>query len=176
MAGEEAKDSAASGNPLWDYTLKIYVRPGVQDACLALQDQGGADVNLLLFLCWVAQSGRGRLARAEVQKAMAVVAVWRVQVLKPLRRVRRRLRKDGPPEEADLRKKLLKAELDAERIEQNYLHATMTREPVMLDGTQETRVADARYNCGIYFEEGAITLDEALEASLTALIEEATRD
>lgn len=163
-------------NPLWNYSVGVYGRPGVKDACLALQDQGGADVSLLLFLCWVAQSGRGRLARAEVQKAMAVVAVWRVQILTPLRRVRSRLKAARVSEEAPLREKLLQAELDAERIEQNRLYATMTREPVTLDGTPETRQADVRYNCGLYFEEAAIILDDPLEAALTTLIGEATRD
>ena len=36
----------------WDFSLEIYAKPGVAQACLALQDECGADVNLLLFCCW----------------------------------------------------------------------------------------------------------------------------
>jgi uncharacterized protein (TIGR02444 family) len=175
MTDPKAKDTAAQ-NPLWDYSVAIYGRPGVEDACLALQDQAGADVGMMLFLCWIAQSGRGRMTRAEVQKAMAVVAVWRVQVLAPLRRVRRRVKANGTSGEPALHKKLLEVELDAERIEQVRLYTTMTRDPVTLHGTPETREADARYNCGLYFEEAGVPLGGPLGDALTTLIKAATRD
>ena len=175
MTDPKAKDGAAA-NPLWTFSVQVYDRPGVKEACLALQDEAGADVNLLMFFCWLAQSGRGRLTRAEVQKAMAIVAVWRVQVLTPLRRVRRRLKAGGRSDEAGLREKLLAVELAAEKIEQTRLHAAMVPDPVMLDGTAETRRGDARYNCGVYFEEAGIVIGGSLEDALTTLITETTRD
>ncbi len=169
-------ETAPAENPFWDYSLKLYEQDGVKDTCLALQDETGADVNLILFFCWIAQSGRGRLTRAEIQAAMAAVAVWRVQVLLPLRRVRNRLRKDGPEDEAGLRRDVLKLELDAERIEQARLYKGVPRDPTPLDTTPETRRGDAAYNCGVYFEELGIALDDGLGEAFGRLIDTATRD
>ena len=48
----------------WDFSLEAYARPGVAPACLDLQERHGADVNLLLFACWLSASGRGALDAA----------------------------------------------------------------------------------------------------------------
>ena len=45
-------------NPFWRFSLRTYRAPGVQEACLALQDRCGADVNLLLFCGWTGRDGR----------------------------------------------------------------------------------------------------------------------
>lgn len=41
---------------LWNFALHLYARPGVEAACLALQDEG-ADVCLLLCGAWL-EAGR----------------------------------------------------------------------------------------------------------------------
>ncbi|KFC50074.1 hypothetical protein DK37_21675, partial [Halomonas sp. SUBG004] len=43
--------------PLWDFALALYARPGVEQACLTLQDEAGVDVCELLFHCWLYQQG-----------------------------------------------------------------------------------------------------------------------
>jgi uncharacterized protein (TIGR02444 family) len=168
--------AAPAENPFWDYSVEVYGRDGVKDACLALQDETGADVNLILFFCWFAQSGRGRLVRAEVQSAMAAVAVWRVQVLLPMRRVRSRLRANDASDEAALRKDLLKLELQAERIEQDRLFKGVSRDRVPLETTPESRRADAEYNCSVYLDELGVELNDGLEQALKGLIDTATLD
>ena len=177
-----AQDSGAAqgpnsaDTPFWTFSVALYDRPGVKEACLALQDRARIDVNLLLFCCWAAQEGKGRLTRAEIQSAMAVVAVWRVQVLQPLRRVRGRLRKGGAPDESRLREDLLKAELAAERIEQRRLYAGLAQEPAARGRPADRRRADARYNCDIYFDEIGVALGDALAPALDTVVEAATRD
>jgi uncharacterized protein (TIGR02444 family) len=178
---EQKEDGVAQNqdtpeNPFWDFTLVVYGRPGVKDACLALQDDAGLDVNLVLFCCWTAQEGKGRLTRAEIQSAMAVVAVWRVQVLQPLRRVRRRLSKTGPRDESRLREALLKVELGAEQIEQRRLYAGLIQESVAPGNPLDRRQSDARYNCDIYLDEMGVALDDALVPALDTIIDAATRD
>ncbi|MFB3151067.1 MAG: TIGR02444 family protein, partial [Alphaproteobacteria bacterium] len=49
-------------NPCWDFALVVYRRDGVAEACLALQESQGVDVNVLLFCCWLGESGRGGLS------------------------------------------------------------------------------------------------------------------
>ena len=111
---------------LWDFSLATYARPGVAEACLALQDRFGQDVNLLLWALWLGTRGH-RLRPDELASAEAAAGPWHAEVVVPLRIVRRRL-KTGPlpapggAAEA-LRDRLKGLELEAERLEQEVLAA-----------------------------------------------------
>jgi uncharacterized protein (TIGR02444 family) len=113
-----------SENPFWDFSLLVYHRLGVAEACLALQDRHGLDVNLLLFCCWAGSQGR-RLDAADIERVMASLGDWQNSVVGPLRDVRRRL-KDLPGSASGqlgaLRQAVKDCELEAERIEQAMLH------------------------------------------------------
>jgi len=121
-----AKRPTRSGSPLWRFSLALYRRPGVADACLTLQDRCGADVNLLLFLLWLAAS-RCRLAPAQLTEIDATVREWRNNVVVPLRRLRRALKHDAPlvaPAVAErFRSRIKTMELKAERLQQEASYA-----------------------------------------------------
>ncbi|MGE4220898.1 MAG: TIGR02444 family protein, partial [Alphaproteobacteria bacterium] len=57
---------------LWPFSLSVYARPGVAEACLALQARRGLDVNLLLWCGWRAAVGVGACNAAELREAMAL--------------------------------------------------------------------------------------------------------
>jgi uncharacterized protein (TIGR02444 family) len=119
-------------HPFWRWSLRLYARPGVERACLWLQERCGADVNLLLLCCWL--TSRGRSAdRRFLAGAMAGAAAWRREAVEPLRRVRRRLRRRlrGVPEEwRELaRSRVRTAELAAEQVEQVILARRAARLP-----------------------------------------------
>ena len=122
-------------NPFWRFSLRLYARPGVEQACLALQDSFGADVNLLLFCCWMGAGGR-RTGKQFLRKLLAALGPWQTQVLQPLRRARRAVRNGVAemPEEwrARLRRGIASVELDAEYVEQLVLarHAAQAQQPV----------------------------------------------
>lgn len=93
-------------------------------ACLILQDQAGVDVNLMLFLLYLAESGR-TLTKDDVAALDAEVKEWRIKVVEPLRSLRRRL-KEGIGEvpaatSETLRTLVKKVELESERAEQQGL-------------------------------------------------------
>src|SRR5262249_35669715 len=48
----DADTKSAQGSPFWRFSLQFYRQPKVADACIALQEGAGVDVNLLLFLLW----------------------------------------------------------------------------------------------------------------------------
>ena len=50
MSVADAKST--QGSPFWRFSLRFYRQPRVADACIALQEEAGVDVNLLLFLLW----------------------------------------------------------------------------------------------------------------------------
>lgn len=112
-------------HPFWRYSLRVYRAPGVQDACLALQDRCGADVNLLLFCGWLGQAGRA-LDRRRLRQAMARVGAWQSGVVVPVRQARRALRHhpwEGPAAALapPLRQRMLAMELELEYVEQCIL-------------------------------------------------------
>ena len=57
--------SPSSGSSFWRFSLRFYRQSEVADACIALQEQAGVDVNLLLFLLWHATQKRA-LSQADV--------------------------------------------------------------------------------------------------------------
>jgi len=72
---------------LWNYSLSHYALPGVADCCLRLQDDCGADVNLLLAAGWLASLGRP-LEEALLGDLAEISERWQRQYLVPLREAR----------------------------------------------------------------------------------------
>ncbi|SLN35697.1 TIGR02444 family protein [Oceanibacterium hippocampi] len=161
-------------NEFWDFSSRLYARDGVAEASLALQDRHGIDVNLLLFCCWVAASGRGTFEDGELESAIDRVAAWRDNVILPLRDLRRYLKGGAAPapyQLADeLRRVIADIELHGEHVEQLILSAGMTR---LGTGSFEAhrQARDAAVNLSRYFAILAIGLDEETDrAALRILV------
>ncbi|PAU53966.1 TIGR02444 family protein [Pseudomonas sp. PIC25] len=100
---------------LWSFAVDLYARPGVEPACLSLQD-AGADVCLLLCGAWL--EARGVLCTAERAEQLKDCATpWQREVIEPLRSIRRAWRDGSAQDEAlaTLRTRVKQLELDAER-------------------------------------------------------------
>src|SRR4029077_15958065 len=141
-----ADAQAEQGSPFWRFSLRFYRLPGVADACIALQDGCGVDVNILLFLLWLA-TARRRVPLAEAQELCAKAAAWRDDVVAPLRTLRRRL-KDGSTlverGTAELFRTRIKAmELESERLQQEAMYALAAR---LVTENAATTEAAARAN------------------------------
>lgn len=100
---------------LWSFALSIYARPGCEDACLRLQEQG-ADVCLLLCGAWLERRGVA-LEPARIQALQQLARPWQKTVVEPLRQMRMQWRtlaqQDVPL--AALRERIKALELEAER-------------------------------------------------------------
>jgi uncharacterized protein (TIGR02444 family) len=105
------------GEELWRFALAFYGRPGVEKALLALQDERGLDVSLLIFALWHGASGRGPLGSEGLGLAEERVAFLRDEVVRPLRAVRRRLATGTDPDLRALYDGLKALELAAEKVE-----------------------------------------------------------
>ena len=141
-------------HPFWDFSLEVYMAPGVGEACLELQERHGLDVNLLLFCLWVGASGRGVLEDAEVCGLMSAVGAWHEEVVRALRGVRTRMKGGMPPAPdalaESLRQRVQKIEIDCEHTEQLMLAASIDR---AADDSRPPgdRAADAAANAAGYF-------------------------
>jgi uncharacterized protein (TIGR02444 family) len=96
-----------------------------------LQRELDVDVNMLLFCAWLGASRKAMLSAEQLEMFEDIVRAWHEDVVKPLRRVRDTV-KGGAAVDEDigaLRKKVLDAELDAERIEQALLYQAALESP-----------------------------------------------
>ncbi|MBI1245259.1 MAG: TIGR02444 family protein [Alphaproteobacteria bacterium] len=103
---------------LWEFAVALYGRPGVAPACLTLQNRHGVDVPLLLAAIWHGASGRGALSGRRLARWRAIARRWRTRVIERLRGARNALKTAArtDPATARLRKSILAAELEAERM------------------------------------------------------------
>jgi uncharacterized protein (TIGR02444 family) len=143
-------DTPTATTPFWRFSLKFYGQAGVSDACIALQDDCGVDVNLLLFLFWLA-SERQALTPDEVKKLDATIKSWRELTIIPIRDTRRKLKGAKtfvePAKQEALRDKVKAVELEAEKLQQEALFAFTQSGPL---GKPSEPPAAARANVAAF--------------------------
>lgn len=144
----------------WEFCLAIYGQVAIEQTCLRLQDQNGANVNLLLWLCWLADRGIA-LDQQQLDLGLHKIATWHDDVVAPLRQLRRAIKQDysytrevtEPAREA-----IKTAELAAEKVELDWLEELSSRWKV--SSASIPRAA----NLQLYFERLGLTRDCSKEA------------
>ena len=102
-------------NPLWQHACQVYSQAGVEKALLQLQDQHGADINLILQAVWLASKG--------IEWTPACIPTdygkWVEEHVIPIRIMRRRLKTDWVEQRdliyEDFRQQVKALELKAEQ-------------------------------------------------------------
>lgn len=124
----------------WDFSLNVYHRPEVSKLCLDLQDNYGADVNMLLFACWLGHTGRGTVTVSAWRAMILRLTKWREKVIKPLRSVRHMLQ-DEHLAPLSMKEQVFNCEIDAEHIEQLILEKEWgnTRRIIISDSTRRAK-------------------------------------
>jgi uncharacterized protein (TIGR02444 family) len=155
-------------HPFWDYSLQLYASPGVEEACLVLQDEFDLDVNIVLFCLWSGTEGPGQLTAAEITECIARGGRWQREVVRRLRYIRRTLKRDAlgatPGLVEVFRPRAQKLELAAEHVQQLLL-AGMVPETRGATGSHI-----AVWNLRAYFNEtGLAAAGNAQDAVLVIL-------
>ncbi|RDB42222.1 TIGR02444 family protein [Halomonas sp. DQ26W] len=111
---ETALRRRLAADSLWDFALALYARPGVEAACLTLQDDAGVDVCELLWHCWLHHHG---LVLCAEPAGLAAIRQWQGEVTSVMRALRRQLKVQAAknPGVAKVRRQLQRTELAAER-------------------------------------------------------------
>lgn len=128
----------------WNFSVRTYRKPGVADACLALQDRHGLDVNVLLFCCWFGCT-RGVVDDRLWDRVLAFSEPWADNVVRPLRAVRTWMKHTGctqpnisNDECMKLREEIKRIELKAEQLQENTLQSLAEDSPLdVLDSTSQ---------------------------------------
>jgi len=150
-------------NPFWDFSLKHYTKVAVQKQCLLLQDQAGANVNIVLFTLWLAVEKR--LFDHDLVLHHAELLHWHDQVVLPLRQARFGVKQSGLNN--NLYEAVKTSELDAERVEQDILYSLL---PQFAEASKELSLEQlAEWNVKAYLQVLPLT-DEAATRSLERLI------
>jgi uncharacterized protein (TIGR02444 family) len=165
-------DTDTKGSPFWRFSLRFYRQPGVADACIALQEESGVDVNLLLYLLWLARDAR-TFSAGEVEALEGRIAPWRETTVVPLRTLRRALKSPpalvDPPAAELFRTKIKQVELEAERLQQESMYALAApRGEVSASPTAAARASITAYEkiCARPFAPSAV---ETLIAQFNAM-------
>jgi uncharacterized protein (TIGR02444 family) len=155
---------------LWSFAVAFYQRPGLEPLLLAMQDEDGLDVPLLLALLYAGTQGI-ELAREQLGALHQLAAAWQTKAITPLRSARRALKAPlgGPVDAAQesLRAQIKAAELDAERLLLNRL------EDLLPPAGTADRHGAIRANLGIYLAVLRPGLSEASRRRLAQLAIEA---
>ena len=126
---------------LWEFAVELYGAPSVGEACLALQDRHGCDVNVILFAAWMGAVRGDKLSQSDMAEAIASVQSWRDEIVRPLRAIRRGLKSGPPPAPNEvteqLRTRIKAVELESERIELKQLEAFASKRGSRADEPSE---------------------------------------
>jgi len=149
----------------WNFSLAVYGQPEVPEACLWLQDERGADINLVLFCLWAGALGIP-LRKPVMHSALRFSERWAGEVIHPLRAVRRWMKQDealSTIADVDgmlaLRERVKAVELAAEQQQQMQLETLLSPSPAT--GSERPEVA-AGGNLDAYFAHLNMVLDDEL--------------
>ena len=123
-----------ASNSFWDFSIQLYAKPGVEQACLAMQNKFGLDVNNVLFCLWHGQL-YGEFPNSTLSQMIVFTNEWRTNVVQPLRSARSWMKgkenlidaSEGSFE--NLRSSIKKLELQAELLQQNQLQSLVSGMP-----------------------------------------------
>ena len=163
----------------WDFSVRTYRKPGVADACLALQDGYGVDVNVLLYCCWYGCT-RGPLDGPALRQVLSFAEPWADRVVRPLRAARSWMKATGCTDTAVaradcmlLRQKIKQIELEAEQLQQDTLQElTGESAPTQLETTLQSH--NSLLNINIYLQSLGVDFDSASQSALAKIVAAAT--
>jgi uncharacterized protein (TIGR02444 family) len=149
----------------WEFSLAVYSKPEVPEACLELQDKFSADVNVLLFMLWAADQGR-RLDAQDISKVAGLVTDWQNEVVRPLRLTRRFLKSPAAAwqleEVTALRQRIKANELEAERVQQtvmaNFFYGDTIGQPDEFDPAVQFNIKTYAALLGVVFPDETVSL------------------
>jgi uncharacterized protein (TIGR02444 family) len=164
----------------WAFALALYDRPGVAESCLALQNELGVDVMLLMMATFAAVKRRIVLTPDEIRALDEASRPWREQIVRKLRTIRTDLKTGPAPAPSSvteqLRSQVKALELEAEKIENQllaeYLPLRPGQEKVKPDQLRGVLDEIARCVAG----RRGTKLNPTLSSSIEVIVEAAMQD
>jgi uncharacterized protein (TIGR02444 family) len=164
---------------LWDFSIQTYQIPEVEATCLKLQDTLNADVNIILYCCWMGEN-RHPLCSEQLQLLMETTDPWQNSILKPLRNARRMMKQHIIAMPAELLEQTInnmsEMEINAERMEQQALEKALDTNSLPVDNSRSPLDISAA-NLSLYLQQlDGVTGITDVAADLTALLDAIYQD
>lgn len=106
------------GKEFWQYSCALYGNKPVEVACLDLQNDFQADVNLLLFICWLTHKEYIASDKKTIKAMIEISTPWQRDVVEPLRQLRQQIGAMQGMDAKNVKTSLLRSEQEAEKYEQ----------------------------------------------------------
>lgn len=165
----------------WDFSVRTYRTDGVADACLSLQNDYAADVNMLLYCCWLGAC-QGKFDQALFDRSNGFSSRWADEVVKPLRSARTWMKHAGcqaesMPTEAcmNLREDIKSVEFAAEKMQQHVLESLVPAE-VRRGSVSATTLNEVAANLLRYSEHAGVKDCDDVRQKLAVVIQAAFPD
>ncbi len=104
----------------WNYSTQIWTLPDVEAICLDLQNNFDADINMLLYCCWVGDKSLS-LSDDDLQILLDTIQPWQT-IIKPLRESRKMMQQQAIAMPANMKDQTItnmsEMELNAEHMTQ----------------------------------------------------------
>jgi uncharacterized protein (TIGR02444 family) len=165
----------------WDFSVRTYRTDGVPDACLSLQNDYGADVNMLLYCCWIGAC-IGQFDHELFTRASAFSTLWADHVVVPLRSARTWMKQSGCDTETvptdacmQLREEIKSVEFAAEKMQQQVLESMVSIDQTRYDAPEQMP-KDVVANLMLYSEYAGIEVCEDVRRKFSAVVQAAFPD
>ncbi len=162
----------------WDFSVRTYRTDGVPDACLSLQNDYDADVNMLLYCCWVG-AYIGQFDHELFTKASEFSTLWADHVVVPLRSARTWMKRTGCDTETvptdacmQLREEIKSVEFAAEKMQQQVLEALVSIDQSRID-TPEQILEGVNANLNRYVAYAGIKVCDDVRQKFSLIIDAA---
>ena len=162
----------------WDFSVRTYRTDGVPDACLSLQNDYGADVNMLLYCCWIAVHS-GEFDAALFASAGEFSDNWAEHVVVPLRSARTWMKHTGctagevPTDECmTLRDEIKSVEFAAEKLQQEVLES-LAAIGELRNADYDQVLEDVQANLSLYASSAGIVVDADVKQKFSIFIDAA---
>ena len=162
----------------WDFSVRTYRTDGVPDACLSLQNDYGADVNMLLYCCWIG-AYIGQFDPDLFARASAFSTQWADRVVVPIRSARTWMKQSGcdtEPVPTDacmmLREEIKSVEFAAEKMQQQVLESLVSIDQSRNDAAEQI-LEDVLANLNLYAGFAGIDVCDDVRQKFSIIIDAA---
>ncbi len=162
----------------WDFSVRTYRTDGVPDACLSLQNDYGADVNMLLYCCWVGAC-IGQFDSELFARASAFSTLWADHVVVPLRSARTWMKQSGCETEPvptdtcmQLREEIKSVEFATEKMQQQVLESLVSVDQSRID-TPEQILEGVIANLNLYVTYAGIKVCDDVRQKFSIIVDAA---
>lgn len=108
--------------PFTQFTQKLLAKVELNQAIYHLQHDSGFNINIILYLLWMAKTRFGRLTKRNIKMLQAEIALWHQRVIAELKYTHALVANNSDPVAVQIKQALQEEIIKAHLIEQHLLY------------------------------------------------------